>query len=120
MLFRLILTRGLRRGEAVGLRGRDVDLAAGLLHVRPAAVLVGPDVQLGPPKTKSGERVVGIDAATVAALRSHRKRQNAERLAWAGAYDENDLVFAREDGMVERPDRVSAGSPRSPWETGCQ
>lgn len=107
VMYRLILTRGLRRGEAVGLRWRDVDLAAGVLRVRQAAVQVGRQLQMGPPKTKSGERVVSLDAGTGAKLRAHRKAQNEERLAWAGAYVDNDLVFAREDGSVERPDRVS-------------
>jgi integrase len=43
----------------------------------------------------------------VEALRAHRKRQAAERLAWGEAYHDEDLVFAREDGSMERPDRVS-------------
>lgn len=107
LLYRLILTRGLRRGEAVALCWRDVDLAAGTLRVRQSAVQVGKTIIIERPKTSSSERVVSIDAATVTALKAHRKKQNAERLAWAGAYDETDLVFAQPDGTVERPDRVS-------------
>ena len=107
VLFRLVLTRGLRRGEAVGLRWRDVDFKAGLLHIRQAAVQVGSAVQLGPPKTKHGQRVVALDATTVVALKAHRKTQAAERLEWGPAYEDHDLVFARENGTIEKPDRVS-------------
>ena len=44
----------------------------------------------------------------LAALKAHRTAQNAERLAWAGAYNEHDFVFAPEDGTVERRDRVTS------------
>jgi integrase len=106
-LFRLVLLRGLRRGEAVGLRWSDVDLAAGTLRVAQAAVLVNGEVHIGDPKSRAGARVISLDPRTVAALRAHRKAQNAERLAWAGAYDENDLVFAQATGEVEQPSRVT-------------
>ncbi len=107
VLFRLCLLRGLRRGEACGLRWRDADFAASVLHIRQAAVCVGSVIELGPRKTLSGERTVSLDAGTLAALKAHRKVQNEERLAWAGAYDENDLVFARPDGTVERPNQAT-------------
>jgi integrase len=43
----------------------------------------------------------------VEALRAHRKRHLAERPAWGNAYEDKDLVFAREDGSMEMPERVS-------------
>lgn len=107
VLYRLVLLRGLRRGEAVALRWRDVDLDGGFLEVRESAVDVAGTVVVGRPKSRAGERVVSLDAGTVEALRAHRKRQAAERLAWGEAYHDKDLVFAREDGSMERPDRVS-------------
>jgi integrase len=48
-----------------------------------------------------------------AALRAHRKRQAAERLAWGPAYeDEHDLVFCREDGSPSRPESLSRAFER--------
>ena len=40
-------------------------------------------------------------------LRVHRKAQLAERLALGPAYQDEGLVFAREDGAPMHPDRVS-------------
>jgi integrase len=77
------------------------------LCVRENAPQIGGEVVLGRPKTKAGERPVSLDAGTVEALRAHRKRQLAQRLAWGNAYEDNDLVFAREDGSMEMPERVS-------------
>lgn len=62
------LRLGLRRGEALGLRWDDVDFDAGELTVAKA-------------KTGAGVRTVPLVAATAAALREHRRRQAAERLA---------------------------------------
>jgi integrase len=59
------------------------------------------------PKTAAGERTVSLDPATVTMLKALRKRQAAERLAAFGAYDDQGLVFAREDGSPVPPDYVS-------------
>lgn len=107
LLFRLVLLRGLRRGEACALRWSDVDVDAGMLRVRQSAVQVGGTIHIGLPKTKSSAQAVSFDATTAAAFRAHRTAQSRERLAWAGAYEDNDLVFAQPDGTVERPDRVT-------------
>jgi integrase len=107
VLYRLVLLRGLRRGEVVPLRWSAVDLDECLLWVRENAPQIGGKVVLGRPKTKAGVRPVSLDAGTVEALRRHRKRQLAERLAWGKAYEDNDLVFARDDGSMEMPERVS-------------
>lgn len=54
---------------------------------------------MGPPKTASGEeRRVDLDAATAGSLIAHRLRQDAEKAAFGAAYEDHDLVFAREDG----------------------
>lgn len=54
--------------------------------------------QLSEPKTDHGRRNVALDPETVAALRAHRKAQAAEKLALGPAYQDQGLVFCREDG----------------------
>jgi integrase len=94
--YRVAAMTGLRRGEVLGLRWRDVDLDAGRLAA--VQTLIG-ERQLSRPKTEHGRRNVELDPGTVTALREHRKRQLEERLAWGPAYwDEPDLVFRRENG----------------------
>lgn len=107
VLYRLLLLRGLRRGEACGLRWADLDLSAGTLRVAQAVVQVGKAVSIGAPKTKGSARVISLDPATVAAFKAHRRTQAAERLAAVGAYDDHDLVFAEQTGEPIRPDHVS-------------
>jgi integrase len=43
----------------------------------------------------------------VAALRAHRARQAAEKLAWGPAYADSGLVFCKEDGTPIAPEYVS-------------
>jgi integrase len=95
--WRVLATTGMRRGEVLGLRWRDLDLERGRATVV-HTVIEGP----GEPRTsrpKGGRgRSVALDQATARALRAHRKRQAEEKLMLAGAYFDRDLVFCREDG----------------------
>lgn len=98
---------GLRRGEALGLGWEGVDLDAGRLAVRRALISIGYETSFSEPKTAKSRRSVALDPGTVEALRAHRKAQLAERLALGPAWQDNGLVFCREDGAAIHPDRVS-------------
>jgi integrase len=58
---------GLRRGEMIGLRREDIDLAAGVLHVRRGWDMVEGEIA---PKSRQGRRTVPI----VGVLRAHLAR----------------------------------------------
>jgi integrase len=61
----------LRWGELAELRRRDVDLETGIVRVsRKLAILVG-RVEVGPPKSATGVRVVALPTVAVDALRRH-------------------------------------------------
>ena len=47
---------GLRRGEVLGLRWQDINLASGRLHIRQQLQRYGGDLHLRPTKTAAGER----------------------------------------------------------------
>ena len=106
-VFLLLATTGMRRGEALGLRWSDLDLASGRLAVRQTVIAVHHKVEFGTPKTAKGRRTVMLDVATVAALREHRKRQAAERLNIGAGWTDLDLVFAAPDGAPLHPERFS-------------
>jgi len=106
-LFHLVAMTGLRRGEVIGLRWSDVDLEQGSLHVAQAAVQFGGRVVIGPPKTRSGRRLVPLDALTVQVLRDHQRRQQQDRRHWGPAWQDTGLVFTREDGSLLSPELVS-------------
>jgi integrase len=102
MVFELALATGLRRGELAGLRWVDADLDAAQLAVRRNRVSVGYDAVDGTPKAGRA-RTIDLDEGTVAALRAHRRRQLEERMAWGEAWDDNGLVFTRENGAPLHP-----------------
>jgi integrase len=77
-LYSVALALGLRQGEALGLRWKDVDLDAGQLHVRHALQRVDGDLVLVEPKTDRSRRTLRLPPAVVGALRRHRQRQEAE------------------------------------------
>ena len=106
-LFHLVVFRGLRRGEAVGLRWTDVDLEALTVTVSEQIVQLGWQTERGAPKTDSGARTIALDADTAAVLLDHRDRQESERKAWGEGWISTGLVFTREDGSELHPATVT-------------
>ena len=71
----VLATSGMRRGECLGLRWRDVDLDAGRLSIRQQVIAVDNRIVVSP-CTKSGKaRAVDLDAPTLAELRAHKARR---------------------------------------------
>ncbi|ACY20494.1 integrase family protein [Gordonia bronchialis DSM 43247] len=120
--FETIAMTGLRRGEALGIRWPDVDFEKARVTVNQQLVEVdgtGIDCpfcggehkqfRFGPCKTASGEaRIVDLDSGTLGVLMAQRLRQEQEREQWGDAYNDHQLVFAREDGSPIPPADVTA------------
>ncbi|MEU6781439.1 site-specific integrase [Nonomuraea angiospora] len=117
-LYHLIAFRGLRRGEACGVRWVDADLDEGLLGVVKQLVVVGKTVKEGDLKTESSEAVVALDKGTVAVLRAHHLLQTQERLAWGGVWTDSGRIFTREDGSPLKPDWLSERFERMSFRAG--
>jgi integrase len=105
--FHLIALRGLRRGEAAGLRWCDVDLDAGLATINQQLQQYDGRTVVGPPKTARSARTVALDRTTLAALRRHRARQLAEQQAAGAAYADSGYVFTTGRGDPVAPDRLT-------------
>lgn len=99
----MALATGARQGELLGLRWQDVDADAGTLRINYSLQRIpkakrtgkGPHYVLAEPKTARSRRAIHLPAMAVAALREHRVRQVAERLAVGAAWQDGwDLVFA--------------------------
>lgn len=94
---------GMRRGEVLGLRWRDIDFDTKRLSVRNTLVSVSYKLVETTPKSHKA-RVIDLDDGTVEQLCRHRSRQQAERMTWGADYEEADRVFCREDGRPLHPD----------------
>lgn len=105
-LWMLLAKTGMRRGEALGLWWSDIDLDSGSVYLQRSRHQVGYNVVEGPLKGGDG-RHVHIGAGTVAALRSWRAQQNAERLQWGAAWHDTGHVFTRENGEPWHPNKVT-------------
>lgn len=100
----LVGLRGLRRGEAAGLRWVDVDLNGRSVTINQQRLAYGRTVAVGPPKTLASRRTIALDRTTVAVLRAHRRRQETERAAAGQAWHESGYVFTTASGQPLQTD----------------
>jgi integrase len=101
----LIALRGLRRGEACGLRWDDLDLDAGMAYVTRQVQHIGGKLTACPLKTAASQRVVALDPATIAVLRAHRRAQHRE--AWACGIALSGYVFTAPGGGPLCPEHLT-------------
>ncbi|SEG79039.1 Phage integrase, N-terminal SAM-like domain [Thermomonospora echinospora] len=106
-LFHLIAFRGLRRGEACGLRWSDLDLKNGAVTIRWQITQIGSETFEGKPKSEAGEATISLDASTIKELRAHKARQSTERFAAGDAWAETGYVFTTETGGLVNPNEVT-------------
>jgi integrase len=107
-LFTAALTLGLRRGETLGLRWRDVDLEHGFVEVRHSLERVkGNGVRLGEPKSARAVRTLRLPQICLSALIRHREQQEKQK-QWAGSrWHDDDFVFTTSIGTPMQPDTVT-------------
>jgi integrase len=119
----VMASTGMRRSEVLGLRWPSVDFDARRLAVVDTVVNINHQatLRLRETKTAGSRRTIALDAATTAALKSHRTRQVAERLKAGSAWrNEHDLVFCREDGTLLRPNWVTTTFQRTATKQGLE
>ncbi|MDQ3694288.1 MAG: site-specific integrase [Chloroflexota bacterium] len=108
-LWDILLREGMRRGEALGLRWRDINWEAGSAHIvqsvvvdknKAGGVLIQPRT-----KTKAGARTVQLTGGTLAALRALKDRRTwADNPAQKPSPDR--LIFSVRDGGPINPNNI--------------
>jgi integrase len=97
-LFVLALVTGMRRGELLALKWRDVNFAESTLQVRRAFIEVsGKGIIETEPKTAKGRRSIQLPPLAIDALKSHRTKQLEVRLQ-AETWEDQDLIFCTSRG----------------------
>ena len=109
----LAVTTGMRMGELLGLHWREVDLGQGKVSVTQSLQASKSDgLVFRPPKTKKSRRSIPLTATSTLALRQHRKEQLERRIAGPDSFEDNDLVFPRQDGRPWHPATFSSAWTR--------
>lgn len=110
----VLISAGLRKGEALALSWSDLDLDATppTLAVRRALKKAADgSVYTDEPKTAGSRRTIHLPLNVDDVLRQHRARQAEQRLAygagWGGPWAALDLVFTSSIGTPLDPDRVN-------------
>ena len=102
-LWILAITSGMRKGELLGLRWRDIDLDQKKIQVRNQLQNIDGRLQLQPLKTDKSKRTVYLTTIAERELCDHRKMQVAERLRAGEHWQEHDFVFATPIGKPVEP-----------------
>jgi integrase len=89
-LYVVAIHTGLRRGELLGLMWTDADLDAGTLAVRRSLDVDG---TFKASKNRAARRTLRLTPRALDALKTHKVRQNAERLQAGARWQDHDLVF---------------------------
>lgn len=95
ILYVLAIYTGMRRGELLGLRWKDVDLENAQIRIS-QTLKPRQGIKEGV-KTESGYRTITVAPTVIAELKKHRAVVVAEKLA-AETYNDNDLVVCQKDG----------------------
>lgn len=106
IVFLLALTTGMRQGEILGLRWKDVDKDNRILSVTQILNHDGKGFDVGA-KTISGQRPIRLDQHTMNALENHRKKSLAKRMEFADVFDDHGLVVHTKFGGPVSPRNVN-------------
>lgn len=102
------LSTGMRRGELLALRWKDVDLDGAVLRVEQSLEQTKEGLRFKSPKTSHGRRSISLPASIVSELRAHRRSQFEQQMALGLGRDSDDtLVFRKADGEAVWPDSLS-------------
>ncbi|MEV2909754.1 tyrosine-type recombinase/integrase [Paenibacillus larvae] len=105
--FELAVSTGMRIGEILGLRWKDIDLCNKKISVRQAYTKAESGYDFHEPKTASGERSIALFENTVSLLTDHQKAQELEKNLNSNFYDDHGLVIQTHIGTPVNPRNLS-------------
>ncbi len=106
-LYYTLLYTGMRRGEALALKWKNVDLDVACLSILETGYKLNGQYIIKEPKTPSSRRQIALTASLASLLRDHRAKQNADALLMGRPLTRDDFVFGYADGKPLDPSTVS-------------
>lgn len=97
---------GLRRSEVLGLKWTNIDLDKAELKIDEVVVRVI-NTYTKTPKSEASIRKLPMAQILVDVLKRHKRRQAEQKLKLGPAYNDNDYVVKREDGIPITPSAFS-------------
>jgi len=96
-LYLCAISTGMREGELLGLRWRDIDWITGTITVQQQLYRLGKRILVGPPKNKKPRSItMTVDLAD--ALRTLQREQHEHRTTHQDSYEDSGLVFCQPNG----------------------
>jgi len=102
-LYALMLSTGLRRGEALGLRWDDLNQKKAVLQVRRQLKREGGELMTMDTKTAKSRRAINLPQPILVMLRTLKTRQSRERLALGEAWIDSGFMFTTAIGTPIDP-----------------
>jgi len=117
-LFATLLYTGLRRGEAIALRWKNIDLLGLELNVVESAYRIRKEFIIKEPKTLHSKRAVSLSPSLAALLLEYREDQELMRKQMGNPLTDEDFVFSWPDGRPLDPDVVTKAFHRIAGKAG--
>lgn len=104
IFIKLAVLSGMRRGELVGLKWKNIDFSRCLVHVT-SALLYTPDEGIFEDSTKTEDsvRTIKISAHMFELLALHKQQQDERKTALAEKWIDKDFVFTQWNGEPMHP-----------------
>ncbi|TDW02176.1 tyrosine-type recombinase/integrase [Pseudobacillus badius] len=100
----LAIFTGMRRGEVLGLKWDDIDLANKKIHIkRSLSYVSGEGIIFKEPKTQKSKRQISISKYVVDVLEQHKLKQKGLKEKHEGYYKDQGLVVCTQDGKPVDP-----------------
>lgn len=102
-LYQVLLTLGLRKGEVLGLRWRDLHWDKAELSIAQQIQVIDGEVITTTPKSTTSRRTIPVPPALLERLRAHWRNQLEEKRLLGPEWKEHGLIFASEVGTPLLP-----------------
>jgi integrase len=106
LIYFIAVYTGMRLGEILGLRWRDIDFEGEKFYLKQGVTVANGKLKIGELKTRKSKRPISIPEFVFDELKKHRVRQLKEKMKLGEAYNDMDLVNCSFEGKPLWPANV--------------